>query len=222
MKYHLLLASIVALTACDDGMDDPDAGFDAGRVEIDSGPGDEDAGMDAGMEAEDAGMDGGMMMSDAGMDTGMPDAGMDAGPDAGALGPMVVINEVTASDALGGADWIEFYNAGDRAADISGWYFHDNNPTGAGRPYTFPAGTTIAPGAFLVLSEDATGATGPAFGFSASNGDEAHLFDSMMTERDMTSYGPGQADPPGSWGRSPNGTGSFATLAAQTMGLPNP
>ncbi|MCB0074104.1 MAG: lamin tail domain-containing protein, partial [Caldilineaceae bacterium] len=45
-------------------------------------------------------------------------------------------------------DWIELYNVGDEAADLTGWYLTDdaNLPT----KWTFPSGT-VAPGEFLTL-----------------------------------------------------------------------
>ncbi len=63
----------------------------------------------------------------------------------------VFVNEVlTASE--GSADWIELYNAGDVAADLSGCGLSDN----AARPrkWRFPQGTVIGPGEYLCVSAD--------------------------------------------------------------------
>ena len=71
----------------------------------------------------------------------------------------VIINEAqssngeTLTDQLGeNSDWIELYNGGDAAVDLSGWGLSDK----VKKPYkwTFPAGTTIAAGAYLVVIAD--------------------------------------------------------------------
>ncbi len=57
-------------------------------------------------------------------------------------------------------DWIELHNAGDEAADLTGWYLSDNQENLA--KWSFPSGT-IPPGGFLVVfasgkdQEDADG-----------------------------------------------------------------
>lgn len=77
----------------------------------------------------------------------------------------VVINEVQASndttlpDEHGVySDWAELFNAGDEAVDLSGWGFSDSKSN----PYkwTFPAGTTIQPGGYLIVICDGTDARG--------------------------------------------------------------
>lgn len=69
VRAHLSSLVLALLVACSGGIEDTDAGRDAGRVEM-------DAGRDAG-ELTDAGRD-------AGADAGEPaDAGRDAGADAG-------------------------------------------------------------------------------------------------------------------------------------------
>src|SRR5690606_913204 len=48
-------------------------------------------------------------------------------------------------------DWLEFVeykNAGNTPIDMSGWYFLE------GVTYTFPNGTILQPGAFLVIAAD--------------------------------------------------------------------
>lgn len=68
----------------------------------------------------------------------------------------VVINEVSASNYSDHADgsgafedWIELYNGGGAAVDLSGWYLSDsqNNNT----KWSFPAGATIGANGFLVV-----------------------------------------------------------------------
>ncbi len=48
-------------------------------------------------------------------------------------------------------DWVEFHNYGTQALDISGWKFKDEEDH---HIFTFPTGTSIAAGAYLVLVED--------------------------------------------------------------------
>ena len=68
----------------------------------------------------------------------------------------VVINEVSASNYSDHADgsgafedWIELYNIGGAAVDLSGWYLSDsqNNNT----KWAFPGGATIGANGFLVV-----------------------------------------------------------------------
>lgn len=69
--------------------------------------------------------------------------------------PGVRINEVLAknTETLGFSgtfpDIIELYNAGGATADLSGWGLTDN--TTLPYKYTIPSGTTLAPGAYLVI-----------------------------------------------------------------------
>lgn len=46
-------------------------------------------------------------------------------------------------------EWIELFNRSDRAVDLSGWAL------AGGTEFTFPAGTVLAPAAFVVVSNDA-------------------------------------------------------------------
>ena len=62
----------------------------------------------------------------------------------------VVINELMIdppSDQVNG-EYIELYNKGNQAVNLAGWHFTD------GINYTFPTGTVIEPGAYLVVAGD--------------------------------------------------------------------
>ena len=65
----------------------------------------------------------------------------------------VVINEYSASNYNqffgGNSDWLELYNSGAAAFDLSGYHLSDKqtNPT----KWAFPAGTTIAAGDHLLV-----------------------------------------------------------------------
>lgn len=68
-----------------------------------------------------------------------------------ALTPLgVVINElhIAEDDATIHSEFIELYNAGTSSVNLGGWYFDK------GITYTFPAGTTLAAGAYLIVCED--------------------------------------------------------------------
>ncbi len=61
-------------------------------------------------------------------------------------GELVMPSELCVSD---GTDWLEIYNGGESPVDLSGWYLADSNNNVS----MIPSGLSIAPGAFLVLSE---------------------------------------------------------------------
>lgn len=94
--------------------------------------------------------------------------------------PLSVFGNVTISEinynsdsTRDAGDWVEFVNHGNAPINLSNWKFSDNAST-----YTFPQGTILQAGEYLVLAEDATqfnaqfpnitvlGNTG--FGFSSS------------------------------------------------------
>jgi len=139
--------------------------------------------------------------------------------DGGTAGPgQVVINEVVHSALPAGSpDWVELYNLGGTDVDASGWALMDEKDT---HSYHLPAGTVLGGGAFLVI--EGPGGTGPyvtTFGFGAT--DSARLFDAGGTAIDHASWVPPDAPAGTSWGRYPDGTGTFATLAAPTAGAAN-
>jgi hypothetical protein len=122
----------------------------------------------------------------------------------------VKLNEV---ESNGGTpdDWFELYNSGSSPANISGWKMLDNDDTHA--PYVFPAGTVMAPAAFLVVD---TGSTGFNFGLGAA--DSVRIFDAGGTLVDSYSW---TAHAVTTYGRCPDGTGTFTTTVASTKGTAN-
>ena len=73
-----------------------------------------------------------------------------------ALHPVIVISEVMASNdsvatypKAGYTDWVEIFNSGEAAVDLSGWGLSDN-PEKPGK-WQFPDGTTIRPGEYRVI-----------------------------------------------------------------------
>jgi hypothetical protein len=142
--------------------------------------------------------------------------GQGTGGDGGSppLAAIVVVNEV-APDPESGADWVEFFNAGNLPAILTDWTFTDSDPT---HIFIFPPGTTILPGQYLSLEEDAVGSF--TFGLGTS-GDSILLYDEAGNLVDSTSWVAGEADAPTSWGRFPNGTGAFSTRTTVTRGTEN-
>ncbi|MCA9516599.1 MAG: lamin tail domain-containing protein [Myxococcales bacterium] len=122
-----------------------------------------------------------------------------------ALPPALVVNEVTST----GDDRIELFNGTSAAVALDGWYVGDDNDN----RYVFPTGTTIAAGAYLVLTK------GVEHDFGLGADDRVDLVDASGTVVDSADWGPNEADI--SWCRIPNGVGGFRSCAVQSFGNPN-
>lgn len=140
----------------------------------------------------------------------------------------VVINEVLASNATTLADpdtrafgdWIELYNASSATVDLGGSYLTDafSRPT----KWRIPDGTTLAPGAFLVVWADDGNTAGTALhaNFKLSgDGEAVGLFSATGAVLDTLTFGPQATDV--SYGRQPDGGTARAFFAAPTPGAPN-
>ncbi|RKX23295.1 MAG: hypothetical protein DRP45_10645 [Candidatus Zixiibacteriota bacterium] len=111
-------------------------------------------------------------------------------------------------DSLG--EWIELYNAGTETIDLSGWKIaddpNDTMPSGSGDGvFTIPAGVSLAPGEFLILTRNADTfnyywpdhgtaqviSYGSASIYLGNSGDDIHLFDVLGHEVDVMWYGSG-------------------------------
>ena len=122
----------------------------------------------------------------------------------------VVINEMMfhAVSDLDGDDYLELANTGATPVDLSGWSF-------GGITLTFPAGTSIAPGGYLVVAKDATQfqsrygfAPDAVYGGNLSNsGESVTLRDATAAVIDTVTYG--EADP---WPTRTDGTGPSLEL----------
>jgi hypothetical protein len=129
--------------------------------------------------------------------------------------PLVQISEVMAKNTesldAGGLfpDAIELHNAGDAAADLSDWGLTDNSALPF--KYIFPAGTTLAPGAYLVLHASSDPAVPePKTGFALkSTGDTLTLTrsaaagggvaDSVAFGAQLADYSIGRRPTDGAW-----------------------
>lgn len=123
----------------------------------------------------------------------------------------VVINEVhyDADPKTEAAEFIELHNAGDLAIDLSGWSI-----VGVG-DYLFPNGTSLDPGAYLVIAED-TETMQSKFGVTTSHqypgslsveGDDLRLLDNGGAEVDRVDYKAGFP-----WPSAARGTGASMEL----------
>ena len=107
----------------------------------------------------------------------------------------VVINEFfpNAIGTDGGNEWIELYNYYVNTVDISGWQIQKATSTYSSL-YTFPEGTQLLPGAFMVLggsnieNADIT-MSSLGLGNAGSSGDAIRLLDASTMAVDTVIYG---------------------------------
>lgn len=126
----------------------------------------------------------------------------------------VVINEIMAANSTVQADeagefddWIELYNRSQQTIDISGWYVTDNNQNID--KWVFPAGTVLAPGAYLIVWADEDSSQGTYhcnFKLSA-DGETLMLLNAQKEIVDEVTYTTQTTDL--AYDRIPNGTGNF-------------
>lgn len=135
----------------------------------------------------------------------------------------ILINEIDSQPA----DWVEFYNPGTETLDISGYEIRDNSDD---HRWQFPAGTSIAGGAYLVVGETTNGLSGgvPTL-FTAAVGigsaDRIRLYDAQGAMIDDSEPWSAHAAIDGdaaaaTLARCPDGEGPFV-LAYPTPGATN-
>lgn len=157
-------------------------------------------------------IDGGM----GGAGDGGGGAGDGGAPDIGVPPTEVLLNELKGQGA--GDDYIELYNPGTEAADLSGCYVVDDS----NNRVTFPPGATIAAQGFVVVRLQqavSTGMVTTCFGFSpcydglswgiSAKGEVIFLHDSAGVLLDTLIYpsdvGPNNVGDGNAFGRIPNG-----------------
>lgn len=135
------------------------------------------------------------------------------------VGGDVVINELLASNSTVMADqdgefddWIELYNNGTTAIDLSNYHLSDDSTDLL--QWQFPTGTTIGANDYLIIWADNDGAqTGLHANFKLSAGGEGvYLSDTGGIVLDAIVF-PAQVTDT-TYGRFPNGTGSFRSMLA--------
>jgi len=109
-------------------------------------------------------------------------------------GPIVInevmINPAAVADSAG--EYVELFNSGPSAIDVGGWVLRDDGANA----YTLPPGTSIAPGARLVIAASADPGANGGFtpdliwsGFALANaGDQVVLEDATAAEQDRLDY----------------------------------
>lgn len=123
----------------------------------------------------------------------------------------VVINEIFYRDTgTGPEEWIELHNPGVTAADLGGWKLGD------AVDFTFPPGTSVPAGGYLVVVADPAAqlakwpgrpVVGPFAGALSNDGEEIELDDPAGVTRDRVAYFPG-----GAWPAEADGGGSSLEL----------
>jgi len=148
---------------------------------------------------------------DGALDAWWTEAPTPGGPNRVERVDSLVINEIyynPPEDRFG--EFLELYNRGDSPLDISGFRFTK------GISFTFPAGTVVAAGAFVVLAEDSdllsehydyAGAFGPYEGSLADGGENVRLVDRLENLVDEVRYFDG-----GRWSHWADGRGASLEL----------
>ncbi|GMV38572.1 MAG: hypothetical protein AMXMBFR64_02880 [Myxococcales bacterium] len=215
MNMRTLAMTALAMglaTACASESTDSDTGGIGTDTQVaDSGSGDGDSGAGSDIQGGDDTATGDDTAMDVGGDTGAPE---DVGGDTGGGSGAVVINEVAPNPVAPGEDWVELFNPGSVAVDISGWTMTDDDPL---HIYEFPAGTVVQPGAYLLLNRGEIG----SFDFGLGTDDAVFLYSGSKNLEAFSDWGDGDAPQGASWGRFPNGSGPFKTLLTPTPGAAN-
>ncbi|MGH8048066.1 MAG: lamin tail domain-containing protein, partial [Chthoniobacterales bacterium] len=146
--------------------------------------------------------------------------------------PNVRINEVLAknSETIGYSgvfpDLIELYNAGTATADLSGWGISDD--VGIPYRYALPGGTTLAPGAYLVIRSDSSASVpAPRTGFGLSQSGETltltksvpaggGMADRVIFGAQLADYSIGRRASDGQWDLCLPTFGALNIVAAQS------
>jgi hypothetical protein len=222
-KLHFSLAS-AALGAftlalgCSEANDDTDGGFmgpiPGADAANEAAPGHEaGGGTDGGTHAE-----GGSTVDQSAGETSPP---VDAG------NPGLVINEVNGK----GQDFVELFNGGTETADIAGWgvteaKHEDSGTLGKEKsPALFAGGAKLEAGQYAVIwGAPQEGGTAPSctatlclqatWNVSNKSGATVYLLDPAGKTVSSEAYPADTVGTGQSWGRLPNGTGSFAVNTA--------
>jgi hypothetical protein len=137
----------------------------------------------------------------------------------------ILINEILASNASVNtdpdygnyADWVELYNAGPTAVDLSGYFLSDN--AGTPQKYVFPGGTTLPAQGYLLVWADGK-ATGLHTNFKiSSTGEIILLSDPNGLQVDQVSFQAQTANV--SYGRVQDGSFALGYFTHPTPGASN-
>lgn len=125
--------------------------------------------------------------------------------------PQVIINELESNgDAT---DWVEIYNAGSKAVDLSGWYILDNEPAKHATDVTpVSEGTVLNPGEYYVFDQNTH------FGFGLGGQDQVTVFNKDGLKVAEFSW---ENHAAGVYARVPDGIGDFVDFSTATKGQAN-
>lgn len=186
----------------------------------------------------DAGVDADVIVPPVDAEPPQADAKADTGPkfDAGSnsTAEQVMINEIS-----GGDEWIELVNSGDAGFDLTGYRIADRNKD-TGEPkleeaVTFPAGTSLSAGAYLIVRGGGTGDAGRAcpdggqshcfnadFGISNKSGETIFFIAPDGGLAGKVVYPPDAASGANSYARIPSGVATAGfQVAPKSPGAPN-
>ena len=131
--------------------------------------------------------------------------------------PSIVMNEIYSRGTVDAPDWVELYNNSDSPADISGYKIYDaGGQSGAKPKKEIPAGTIIPGKGFYVIVVD----DGTETGFGMSSAGEEVWFENasgnLIDDVIFPAFEPSQ-----SYGRVPDGSGTWQVLNTITQGTAN-
>lgn len=137
---------------------------------------------------------------------------------------LIVMNEIHARGVVGDPDWIEIYNDSNGPVNIGGYKVYDSGAVAPGvKPkMTIAAGTIIpAKGFFVIVVDDSATANPVGSNFGISSGGEQLWLENAngviidtTTNLDVTLA-------TNSYGRKPDGIGSWVKLSQLTRGASN-
>lgn len=138
-----------------------------------------------------------------------------AGNDGNPVQNGIWINEVLTNGSED-EDWVEFYNSGTKEFDLSGYMLYDDAGKDDKDAFTFPDGSVVAAGGYLVLT---TGEEG-SFQFGlGKKGDELHLIDRdgrMVDEVEIPAL-----DDDETYGRRTDASAEWVVFTTSTRGGSN-
>ena len=125
----------------------------------------------------------------------------------------VVINEILTNGSQD-EDWVEFYNGGSADADLEGYVLYDDG--GVEKAFTFPAGTTVPAGGYLVMVAKEEG----SFDFGlGKKGDALTLLDASGAVTDEVEIP--ALDDDETYGRRTDGAAEWTVFGTSTRGASN-
>jgi large repetitive protein len=175
--------ALVLSIGCTDSKDDTSSAADDSSATDDSGPADDSSATD---------------------DSATPPDDSGTGPTTVVVNELLALNNTINTDENDEyEDWVELYNTGKAPVDLEGFGLTDDPDVD--KPWTFPAGNTIAPGGYVLVWADGENGDGPLHASFKLGGDgeSVTLLDPAGNVIDLADYSDQVADV--SWARHPDG-----------------